>query len=178
MRGGKHSASAKHFDTPAKPKEKSKFLKIFFKILILFIITILIYFIYDIYLKNLSIFNFSNVETDVDEDIEIYEPTKKVEVETVLTVKGAEYLEITGVHINSDNPELSTISARLKNNSNESYENVNLRISLFDKDNNEITFLDYKIDKIEANDEAVTFAALKRDLSNCVNYSIALKKSN
>ena len=74
-------------------------------------------------------------------------------------------LEITGVHINSDDPNLSTVAARLKNNSDQSYENVNLRISLFDKDNNEITFLDYEIKKIEANGEAATHAAVKKDLS-------------
>ena len=178
MRRGRHSAKAKHFDEPSGEKSNLKILKILFKIFLLFIIIILTYFIYDIYLKDLDILNSSNTQDNVDDDIEIYEPTEKVEIETVLTVKGAEYLEITGVHINSDNPELSTVAARLKNNSDQSYENVNLRISLFDKDNNEITFLDYKIDKIEANGEAATHAAVKRDLSNCVNYSIALKKYN
>lgn len=174
MSRGKHSAQAKHFNEQIDEKSNSKI----FKILILFIIIILAYFIYDIYLKDLDIFNPSNAQSNIDNDIQIYEPTEKVEIETVLTVKGAEYLEITGVHINSDDPNLSTVAARLKNNSDQAYENVNLRISLFDKDNNEITFLDYKIDKIEANGDAATHAALKKDLSNCVNYSIALKKSN
>ena len=175
MSKGKHAANAKHFD---EPTGKKSILKTLFKIVILLIIIILAYLAYDLYFKNLDIFNPSNTQSNVDDDIEIYEPTEKVEIETVLTVKGAEYLEITGVHINSDDPKLSTVAARLKNNSDQSYENVNLRISLFDKDNNEITFLDYKIDKIEANGEAATHAALKKDLSNCVNYSIALKKSN
>ena len=174
MSRGKHSAQAKHFNEQIDEKSNSKI----FKILILFIIIILAYFIYDIYLKDLDIFNPSNAQSNIDNDIQIYEPTEKVEIETVLTVKGAEYLEITGVHINSDDPNLSTVAARLKNNSDQAYENVNLRISLFDKHNNEITFLDYKIDKIEANGDAATHAALKKDLSNCVNYSIALKKSN
>ena len=174
MSRGKHAAQAKHFNEQIDEKSNFKI----FKILILFIIIILAYFIYDIYLKDLDIFNSSNAQSNIDSDIQIYEPTEKVEIETVLTVKGAEYLEITGVHINSDAPNLSTVAARLKNNSDKAYENVNLRISLFDKDNNEITFLDYKIDKIEANGDAATHAALKKDLSNCVNYSIALKKSN
>lgn len=169
----------KHFDDPSN----KSFKKILLKFLLVLIMVILIYLIYDTFLKDISIFNFNktsdtdtNSETIADEKIELYEPTEKVEIETILTVNGAEYLEITGVHINSDNPELSTVAARLKNHSDQSYENVNLRISLFDKDNNEITFLDYKIDRIEANGEAATFAALKRDLSNCVNYSIALIK--
>ncbi|MBQ2836137.1 MAG: hypothetical protein IJE68_04820 [Clostridia bacterium] len=173
MSRGKHSANVKHFD---EPTGKKSILKTLFKIVILFIIIILAYFAYDLYLKDLDIFKSSNSQSIVDDDIEIYEPTEKVEIETVLTVKGAEYLEITGVHINSDDPKLSTVAARLKNNSDQAYENVNLRISLFDKDNNEITFLDYKINKIEANGEAATHAAIKKDLSNCVNYSIALKK--
>lgn len=172
MNRGKHSA-----DTNSRKSEKS-ILKTIFKIVIFLIILILIYFVYDLFLKDLDIFNLSDSQNDVEDNIEIYEPTEKVEIETILTVKGAEHLEITGVHINSDNPELSTVAARLKNNSDQAYENVNLRISLFDKDTNEITFLDYKINKIEANGEAATHAAVKKDLSNCVNYSIALKKSD
>lgn len=172
MSRGKHSA-----DTNSQKSQKS-ILKTIFKIVIFLIILILIYFVYDLFLKDLDIFNLSDTQNKFEDNIEIYEPTEKVEIETVLTVKGAEHLEITGVYINSDNPEQSTVAARLKNNSDQSYENVNLRISLFDKDNNEITFLDYKINKIEANGEAATHAAVKKDLSNCINYSIALKKSD
>jgi len=176
MSRGKHSSDAKHLDTSANKKYNLKFLKIIFKILLLFIIIIVSYFIYDTFFKDLSIFNSSIKDNNINENSEIYEPSEKVETETFLTVNGAEYLQITGVYINTDNPELSTVSARLKNNSNQSYENVNLRISLFDENNNEITFLDYKIDKIEANGDVSTFAASKKDLSDCVNYSIALKK--
>lgn len=166
MSRGKHSAKQKHFDASA--------IKFVFKILIFFILVVAVYFVYDIYLKDLPIF--SNLDLSFNKNTEVYEPTEKVEIKTTLTVNGAEYLEITGVYINSDNPELSTVAARLKNNSDQSYENVNIRINLFDKDNNEITFLDYKIDKIEANGQASTFAALQKDLSNCVNYSIVLIK--
>lgn len=170
-------ARGKHTNKRIDEKENFKFLKIF----LIFILIILIYFLFKIYINDLlldSSSDNSSTNSIIDEIEEIYEPTEKVEIETVLTVKGAEHLEITGVHINSDNPDLSTVTAKLKNNSDQSYENINLRISLFDKDNNEITFLDYKIDKIEANGESSTFAALKRDLSNCENYSIALKSSN
>lgn len=167
----------KHLNKTSTEKENFRFLKIF----IISLLLILTYFLFQIYKNKLpTAYSSDNSSTNsiIDEIEEIYEPTEKVEIETVLTVKGAEHLEITGVHINSDNPELSTVTAKLKNNSDQSYENINLRISLFDKDNNEITFLDYKIDKIEANGESSTFAALKRDLSNCENYSIALKSSN
>ena len=155
----------KHLNKTSTEKENFRFLKIF----IISVLLILTYFLFQIY-KNKLPTAYSSDNYNTDSIIN--------EIETVLTVKGAEYLEITDVHINSDNPELSTVTAKLKNNSDVSYENVNLRISLFDKDNNEITFLDYKVDKIEANGEASTFAALKRDLSNCENYSIELKNYN
>ena len=154
----------KHLNKTTDEKENFRFLTIF----IICVLLILIYFLFQIYVNKLpavSSSDNSNPNSIIGGTEEIYEPTEKVEIETVLTVKGAEYLEITGVHINSDNPELSTVTAKLKNNSNQSYENVNLRISLFDEDNNEITFLDYKIDKIEANGDAATHAALKKDLS-------------
>ena len=105
MSKGKHSA-----DTNS-PKSEKSILKTILKIVIFLIILILIYFVYD-YLSNTT-------PSDVYDNPEIYEPTEKVEIETVLTVKGAEHLEITGVYINSDNPELSTVAARLKNNSDQ-----------------------------------------------------------
>lgn len=166
MSRGKHSANEKHFNTSTA--------KIVFKVLIFLIIVIIGYLVYNICTKNWSVF--STLDLNFNKDTEVYKPTEKVEIKTTLTVNGAEYLEITGVYINSDNPNLSTVAARLKNNSDQSYENVNIRINLFDKDNNEITFLDYKIDKIEPHGEASTFAALEKDLSNCVNYSITLIK--
>lgn len=163
-------AKGKHLNKISTEKENFKFLKIS----IISVLLILTYFLFPIYKNKLP----TTYSSDNSNTNSIINEIEKVEIETVLTVKGAEYLEITGVHINSDNPELSTVTAKLKNNSDQSYENVNLRISLFDKNDMEITFLDYKIDKIEANGESSTFAALKRDLSNCENYSIELRNSN
>ena len=158
MNKGKHSSIKKHFNMSTT--------RVVFKIIIVLIFILVGYLIYDI----LSL----ETKPTTNTDTQINEPTEKVEIKTTLTVNGAEHLEVTGVYINSDNPELSTVAARLKNHSDQSYENVNIRINLFDTDNNEITFLDYKIDKIEAHGQASTFAALEMDLSNCVNYSLTL----
>lgn len=177
MKNGKHSIRAKHFDMPTEPKEKSKFSKIVFKILILFIIIIFLYFVYDIYLKNWS---FPTLDDDIEankKEEEIYEIIGKIGVQTSLPVEGAEYLEITGVYIDVDDSGRSKISAKLKNNSDESYESVDLRLNLLDENNNEILFFDFKINRIDANSVAATYATLKQDLSDCVNYSIVLKKS-
>lgn len=83
-------------------------------------------------------------------------------------------MQITSFNVKNNNSGLYTVTVNFKNVSNQSYENINLRIRLFDENNNEITFLDYKIDKINANDETHTFAALKRDLSSYKKYSISL----
>lgn len=190
MSNGKHSSSEKHINE-SKNKKSSKMdssykkqgnskkrLKIVLLIfLLIIVIAIIIFFIYRYFYcsKKLPTYNGNNFE---EKNMEVcYEPTEKAETKDTLTVEGAEYLEITGLYINSDNPKLSTVAAKLKNNSDKSYKNVSLRITLFDKDNKSITSLDYKVDKIEANGEASTFAAVKQDLSNCVNYSIALKKN-
>lgn len=187
MSNEKHSSRRKHSHNIINEKEnrqsqatnlkKKSLNKIFLLFLILIIISILVFEGYQYFREHpLSLPSSGNVENS--EALEEYEEaSEKVETKETLSVKGAEYLEITGLYINSDNPELSTVSAKLRNNSDKSYENVNIRITLFDKDNKEITFLDYKIDRVEANGEASTYAALKRDLSICVNYSIALKNS-
>ena len=117
MGKGKHSTTSKTSAELSFQKEKFNFIKFIFKILIRFsfILIYCIYFLFGIYLKLPSIDQYNNTTNSIsntDSETEIYQPSEKVEVETVLTVKGAEYLEITGVLINTDNPVLSTITAK------------------------------------------------------------------
>lgn len=156
MHNKKHSFNIKFLN-----KKLLKFRKI--NILILFfLIGILSYSIKKPYFKTFSLQSSPN-----------YESSKNVE-KTTLDVENAEFLQITSFNVKNNNSGLYTVTVNFKNVSNQSYENINLRIRLFDENNNEITFLDYKIDKINANDETHTFAALKRDLSNYKKYSISL----
>lgn len=170
MTNDKKSSKTNHFLN--KKKKKSSFIKNFYRILIVAILIATSYFFYNIFIKNPYI-PFFEVFT-INTDVEIPETIGDVNVETSLIVNGADYLEVTGVYINSDNPELSTVAAKLKNNSEQSYENVNLRITLLDKDNSEITSLFYEIDKIEANSDSSTFAALARDLFDCTKFKVTL----
>lgn len=178
MSNGKHSYNRKSKNKDSIEKEKSGNKRILTIVLlsIFLIVAILvsIFFIYKYYLKDILVN--SNNTLDQENLGSYYEPTKKANTEESLTVTGAEYLEITGLYLNTDNPNISTVAAKLKNTTNISYDNVSLRITLLDKDDNVITSLDYKINNIEANGEASTFAAVKQDLSNCVNYSISLEK--
>ena len=190
MRNGKHTSSAKRFsnsnDYSHKTINTTKKKKTFLIAVAISIVIILIFLGY-IHFRNHPIFLFSYnaITNTVDDEVETYEKyveklgeaSEKVKSTRSVTVKGAEYLEITGIHVNSDNPKLSTISAKLKNLSDIPRYNVDIRITLFDKNSKEITFLDYKIDTIEPRGEASTYAALKRDLSNCKSYTIALKKA-
>lgn len=156
MRNKKHSFNIKFLN-----KKLLKFRKI--NILILFfLIGILSYSIKKPYFKTFS-----------SQSSPTYESSKNVE-KTILNVENAEFLQITSFDVKNNNSGLYTVTVDFKNVSNQSYENINLRIRLFDKDNNEMTFLDYKIDKINANDEVSTFAALKRDLASFKSYSISL----
>ncbi len=179
----------KAFDKEQKKSNRNKEKKPIFNKVLIYILTIVIiaivlaigYFAYEYFKEHpIDFFNNSNDNNVVSGEgymEELGEESEKVEATKPLTVIGAEYLEITGVDINSDGSKLSTVSSKLKNLSNKEYENINIRITLFDKDDNEITFLDYKIDKLEANEETSTYASLKRDLSNFGSYSITLIKT-
>lgn len=195
MGNGKHTSGARRFSEQTKNLHTAKLntkdtrkkkTHILFILLFIFIIAIFIFLGYQYFSNHpFSIFHHHSTSNTLDDETETYEKyieqigeaSEKVKTTQSVTVKGAEYLEITGLHINNDNPKLSTISAKLKNLSDKSYHNVDIRITLFDKNNKEITFLDYKIDTIHAYGEVNTYATLKRNLSNCKDYTIALKKS-
>lgn len=137
MHNKKHSFNIKFLN-----KKLLKFRKI--NILILFfLIGILSYSIKKPYFKTFSLQSSPN-----------YESSKNVE-KTTLDVENAEFLQITSFNVKNNNSGLYTVTVNFKNVSNQSYENINLRIRLFDENNNEITFLDYKIDKINANERLI-----------------------
>lgn len=192
MGNGKHHTNGKHLskfqdnklkdnnyrkkldtsNTQAQKKNAPKIILYTFIILAIVVAGVLLYNHYNI---NEDITSSDNNNENLPEVY--YDPTKTANIKETLTVNGADYLEVSGLYINNDNPNLSTVSAKLKNISDKSYKNVCLRITLLDKENKIITAVDYKIDTISPNEYASTYAAIKQDLSKCENYAISLKKN-
>ena len=206
MSGGKHSSNAKHSKEKIRAKNKrvenkqerkekkikarrdtsygkangKKVLKFILFIAIFALIALGIYFAYEHFIKNKD----NNTEKNENVNSEVvyenaasYELTEEGDTEEIVKVEGADYLEITQFHVIPDS-ELSTVSATFKNTSDQVCENINLLITLYDDNNEEITSLNYSIDKIEANGETLAHAAVKRDLSNCTTCTVALRKNN
>lgn len=206
MSGGKHSSNAKHSKEKTRAKSKrvenkqerkekkikarrdtsygkangKKVLKFILFIVIFALIALGIYFAYEHFIKNKD----NNTEKNENVNSEVvyenaasYELTEEGDTEEIVKVEGADYLEITQFHVIPDS-ELSTVSATFKNTSDQVCENINLLITLYDDNNEEITSLNYSIDKIEANGETLAHAAVKRDLSNCTTCTVALRKNN
>ena len=206
MSGGKHSSNAKHSKEKIRAKSKrvenkqerkekkikarrdtsygkangKKVLKFILFIVIFALIALGIYFAYEHFIKNKD----NNTEKNENVNSEVvyenaasYELTEEGDTEEIVKVEGADYLEITQFHVIPD-PELSTVSATFKNTSDQVHEDINLLITLYDDNNEEITSLNYNIDKIEANGETLAHAAVKRDLSNCTTCAVALRKNN
>ena len=206
MSGGKHSSNAKHSKEKTRAKSKrvenkqerkekkikarrdtsygkangKKVLKFILFIVIFALIALGIYFAYEHFIKNKD----NNTEKNENVNSEVvyenaasYELTEEGDTEEIVKVEGADYLEITQFHVIPD-PELSTVSATFKNTSDQVHEDINLLITLYDDNNEEITSLNYNIDKIEANGETLAHAAVKRDLSNCTTCTVALRKNN
>lgn len=142
------------------------------KILVLFIIVFVLISVAHYFLNKEPITYNNTTESNIDNK----ESYASVSTKETLVVKGAEFLEISGIYINSDEPNSSTVSAQITNTSNETHENLDLYIVLLDKNNNKLTSLDCKITKISPNEEILTYSSLSIDLFNCVNYYIALKK--
>ena len=115
-------------------------------------------------------------EKENSENYAFYKPSDKVSINEDLKVNNAEYFQITKLKIKSTEDDLYTISADVDNNSDETFENIILRITFYDTNKKTITALDYKLDSIEANSSVSTFATIRRDLSTCEYYSVALKK--
>lgn len=193
MSEGKHSSIGKHSHNVKPPrkekvkkreknnsnKSSSKIFKRIFIIVCLLLIASVIYFAYVHFAKPKED---SNNENDLSTSTEMsfenstsYELSEDGEAKESIYVEGAEYLEIIKFNVIA-NEDISTVSAKFKNNSNESYEDIELRITLLDDNNVEITSLDYIIDKIEANGEVLAHGAVKEDLSNCTTCTVALRK--
>ena len=206
MSGGKHSSNAKHSKEKTRAKSKrvenkqerkekkikarrdtsygkangKKVLKFILFIAIFALIALGIYLAYEHFIKNKdnNTGKNENVNSEVVyENAASYELTEEGDTEEIVKVEGADYLEITQFHVIPDS-ELSTVSATFKNTSDQVCENINLLITLYDDNNEEITSLNYNIDKIEANGETLAHAAVKRDLSNCTTCTVALRKNN
>lgn len=119
---------------------------------------------------------FALIDKETSEN-ELFFPTSdKVSIFENLKVKNAEYFEITKLRIKQAEEEIYTISANIENSSEKSYNNVIFRISFYDTEKELITALDYKLDSIEGKGSISTFATIRRDLSTCEYYSVALKK--
>lgn len=206
MSGGKHSSNAKHSKEKTRAKSKrvenkqerkekkikarrdtsygkangKKVLKFILFIAIFALIALGIYLAYEHFIKNKdnNTGKNENVNSEVVyENAASYELTEEGDTEEIVKVEGADYLEITQFHVIPDS-ELSTVSATFKNTSDQVHEDINLLITLYDDNNEEITSLNYNIDKIEANGETLAHAAVKRDLSNCTTCTVALRKNN
>ncbi|MDO4381732.1 MAG: hypothetical protein Q4C39_01475 [Clostridia bacterium] len=65
----------------------------------------------------------------------------------------------------------------IRNISSQSYQNIPLILTLFDKDNNIIATLNCYIDDIEANSSIQMYSVIKKDLSNFSNYSLSLNNN-
>ena len=150
-----------------------KIIKILLIPLVLFILLILIYLV----ITNIS-HSYVNTDSNIENTINsepVYKISETTSTKESLIVKGAEYLQIIGVYINSDNPKQSSVSIRIKNTSTETHTNLELLIALLDKNNKTITTLDCKIDELASNEETITYCVLMQDLSECVNYSFSIR---
>lgn len=206
MSGGKHSSNAKHSKEKTRAKSKrvenkqekkekkfkapkgqnrykingKKFFKFILFIVIFSLIVFGIYFCYVHFIKKAD--NYTEKNENINDEIvyenaAAYELTEEGNAEEIVKVEGADYLEITQFNVIPDS-KLSTVSATFKNTSDQVCENISLLITLYDNNNEEITSLNYNIDKIEANGETLAHAAVKRDLSNCTTCTVALRKNN
>lgn len=90
----------------------------------------------------------------------------------VESVKGAEYLEIVKMKTHLDDDKSYTIITTLKNITNQSYQDIKLKMIFYDEDKTEIATFDYKIDKIEPLTEVPMVASTKTDISNYKTYEI------
>lgn len=97
-----------------------------------------------------------------------------VPISSTFKVKNAEYLEFMKLTVNTDKFNFSTIHSDISNTSASAYNNLNLRIFLYDDNKNIITHLDCKLNNIKANNTKSTLATLKRNLNNCSYYSVTL----
>ncbi len=173
MSKAKHSYSKRK--ESKKKSEKSFFKKFFICLIVLLLFCILLgigYFGFKYFYNDNP---YIQIQKNLKDNAQFHKSSEIIPISDLLKVKDAEYLEIPGLKIEVQD-KLSKISSNVENKSDEDYNNIELRIFLFDDNKEILTFLDYKIDSIEANSSVSTFATLKRNLDNCKYYSVALKK--
>lgn len=193
MRDGKHSSKSKHSQSTSQDKKEktrkdnkrykerlnkksnSNFKKFFLLILIFIILVLIVYFVIQYFYRIDGSKETTFTNEIIYENSVTYELSEDGKSTENIKVKGAEYLEITKFNVIADK-NISTVSTKFKNNSDKTYKDVELRITLLDKNNIEITSLDYIIDKIDANGEVLAHGAVKKDLSNCTTCAVALRK--
>lgn len=129
-------------------------------------------------INNIKVENIS--ENNVySESQDIKELTKSspemASISDTFKVTDADYLEFLGIQINS-NSEISTIFSQIKNTSDKSYSNINLRIFIFDDKKNVINQLDYQLDDIKPQTTIPNISTSSKNLSNCSYYSVKLIK--
>lgn len=164
----------KHVSYKSKSKKKNASLKISFLVILMLIICgILVYIFRD------SIFNTSNISSTVSD---ISNPEKVITFNTTIQESlkkavGAEYLEIENLDIRYTDLGACSVCATIRNISSQSYQNIPLTLTLFDKDNNIIATLNCYIDDIDANSNIQVYSVIKKDLSNFSNYSLSLNNN-
>lgn len=201
MSDGKHSSKGRHSKVEKKSKNERTTIKASnkrskknsnkskWKIIILLLLLILllssIYFIILYFNKNEIASDpeskFDNSKNEIEESNVVYEQSSTYSLSEEynstenIKVEGTDYLEIIKYKIIPDK-EQSTVTATFKNTSNEAKENVQLFITLYDKDQKEITRLNYAIDQINSMEEVDAYATVGKDLSDCTTCVISLRK--
>ena len=164
----------KNYSNENKNKNKIKksiIKKFFYLLLILLVISIIAGACYLGY-KKYFVKN-SDTKTNVSE--KIGQISEIVPVTESLKIKDAKYLEANSLKLVSKDKDITNVSLRIKNTSNETHKDIKFRLYLMNEKKETITTVDYKIDNIDPNSNSNFIANIKNNLDNCKYYSISLK---
>lgn len=87
------------------------------------------------------------------------------------TVENADYLEITGLKIESKDG-YSSVRTSIKNNLEEIIENISLTISIYDNEGKIVAELSNPVKKIEPGETIDSFGIVNEDISESYNYIV------
>lgn len=87
------------------------------------------------------------------------------------TVENADYLEIRGLEIETKEG-YSSVSTKIKNNSNDIVENISLKISILDNNGNIVAELSNPIKVIAPGETLDSFGIINSDVSESYNYIV------
>lgn len=163
----KNNSKAKRYKTNNKKKsEKSNRAK---KImLVIFLILILVIVVVYNYNGNISKTQNNNNINEHESEIKI---NNNPEIVQKKTVENADYLEITGLEIETKQG-YSSVSTKIKNNSNEKIENISLTISILDDAGNVVAELTNPVKSIQPGETINSFGILNMDISESYNYIV------